>query len=266
MDSSDVVAVVLAGGDPRDRLAVEAGVSAKALVPLGPQPLGAYVLRALRASGVVSKIFYVGQTDSSLAGLYDAQLPAGARMVDSLALGLGAALAQPSSGRLLLLGADIPWVTGPMIARFVKSAAATTTPDGPPALVYPVVTEAAARAQFPHQKRTYARLKEGRFTGGNLVLMDRALVPSLLPQIDRVFRARKNPFALAGIVGLDVLGAVALGQADLARLERRVGRLLDAPVRALVSEDAALAADVDSPAQLPGTLTPSLPGAPEAGD
>lgn len=265
MDLNGVVAVVLAGGDPKDRLAQEAGVSAKALVPLGPQPLGAYVLRALRDSGVVTRILYVGQADVSMNGLYDVQLPAGARMVDSLALGLGAALAQPGPNRLLLLGADIPWVTGQMIARFVTAAAAASTPLGPPALVYPVITEAAAKAQFPHQKRTYARLKEGRFTGGNLLLLDRVLVPTLLPQIDRVFRARKNPFALAGIVGLDVLGALAFGQADFRRLERRVGQLLDAPVRALVSEDAALAADVDSPAQLPGTLTPALPGAPELG-
>lgn len=254
-----VVAVVLAGGDAGDRLAADAGVEAKALLPLGDRPLGAYVLEALRASGVISKVFYVGPTNGRLAGLYDVALPGGARMVDSLSLGLGAALTEAAGERLLLLGADIPWVTGEMIERFVRGAAAATTPQGPASLVYPVVTEAAARSQFPHQERTYARLRNGRFTGGNLVLLRREVVPRLLPQIDRVFRARKNPFALAGIVGVDVLLALALGRADIARLERRVGEILGAPVRALVTEDAALAADVDTPAQLPGTLIPNLP-------
>lgn len=263
--SEGVVAVVLAGGDPGDRLASEAGVAAKALLPLGDRPLGAYVLQALRDSGVVGEIVYVGPTDVRLAGLYDVELPGGARLVDSLALGLGAALATPGPEDVLLLGADIPWVTGEAVARFVTAAQAATTDRGPAALVYPVVTEADARAQFPHQRRTYARLRDGRYTGGNLVLLRRSLVPALLPQIDRVFRARKNPCALAGIVGLDVLAALALGYADIPRLERRVGELLGAPVRALVTHDAALAADVDSPAHLPGTLASDLPSRPGAG-
>ncbi len=265
MNNDTVVAVVLAGGDAGDRLATEAGVEAKALLPLGHEPLGAYVLRALRESNVVSHIVYVGPTNSHLAGLYDVQVPGGQRLVDSLGMGLGAALALPGSGPLLLLGADIPWVTGPMIARFVATAAAAEGPEGPAQLVYPVVREADAAAQFPDQKRTYASLRGGRFTGGNLVYMHRSLAPRLLPQIDRVFRARKNPFALAGIIGVDVLAALLLGVADIARLERRVGRLLGAPVRALITADAALAADVDKPSQLPGTLTPNLPGAHEAG-
>lgn len=259
------MAVVLAGGDASDRLAAEAGVSAKALVPLGDQPLGAYVLGALRASGAVSRIVYVGPTDVSLEGLHDVQLGSGERLVDSLALGVGAALAQPGAKRLLVLSADIPWVTGEMIARFVADAEALTTPEGPPALVYPVVTEAASKAQFPYQHRTYARLKDGSFTGGNLLLVDAALVPRLLPQLDRVFRARKNPFALASIFGTGVLLSLALGTASIARLERLVGGLVGAPVRALISDDAALAADVDSPAHLPGTVTPNLPSPQSAG-
>ncbi len=258
MNHEPVVAVVLAGGDPGDRLAVDAGVAAKALVPLGSEPLGSYVLRALKASPAVSRIVYVGPTNSRLNGLYDVQVASGLRMVDSLALGLGAALSLNASGSVLLLGADIPWVTGAMVTRFVGAAAAATA-DGAAQLVYPVVPESAASEQFPEQKRTYAKLKEGKFTGGNLVLMHTALVPKLLPQIDRVFRARKNPFALAGIIGLDVLVRLVLGRADIRSLERRVGTILGAPVRALVTTDAALAADVDSPGQLPGTLTPNLP-------
>lgn len=265
MNDDSVVAVVLAGGDVGDRLATEAGVEAKALLPLGDEPLGAYVLRALRGSGVVDRIVYVGPTNARLKGLYDLAVPGGHRMVDSLGLGLGAALAVPGTGPLLLLGADIPWVTGDMIARFVTAARAATGPAGPAQLVYPVVREAAATAQFPHQKRTYAKLKDGRFTGGNMVLMQRALAPSLLPQIDRVFRARKNPFALAGIIGLDVLFALLTGRADIRQLEKRVSSLVKAPVRALITDDAALAADVDSPAQLPGTLTPQLPSTPRVG-
>lgn len=244
--------MVLAGGDESDAVAAAANVSAKALAPLAGRPLGAYCLRALRESGVVDDVVYVGQNHPQLAGLHDAVVPGGERLVDSLALGLGAALSKTEGGWVLLLSADIPWVTGEMIARFVTEARSAGKPAAADRaeLVYPVVTEASAKASFPQQKRTFARLKEGRFTGGNLVLLSSRVAPKLLPFMDGLYRARKNPFALARIVGFGTLLALLLGRATLASLERRVGELLGAKVRALVTDDAALAADIDTSSQL----------------
>lgn len=263
-----VTAVVLAGGDVSDRIAREAGVDAKALLPIGDRPMGAYVLEALRGCSAVRSIVYVGAASARLAPSYDVRVEAGARFVDSLALGLGAAMAITDGNPrapFLLLGADVPWLTAAMLDRFVERAmelpiepsSARTGPD----LVYPVVPQAAAEAQFPHQRRTFARLRDGRFTGGNVILLRASVVGRLLPLIDRVYRARKNPAALAAIVGWDVLFSLLVGTASIAALERRVSALLGAPARALVTSDAAIAADVDRPAHVPGTAHESLPGA-----
>lgn len=247
-----VVAVVLAGGAASDRLAASFGVAAKALVPLGGQPLAAYILRALRESGVVEEIIYVGPTDKALTGLYDRAVTAGDSLLASLTAGLETAATGAHPARpVLLVTADLPWVTGEMITRFVTGSLAAEQAGEKAALVYPVVNEKVASKQFPGQKRTYARLREGRFTGGNVVLIDPKVLPTLLPLVDRLFRVRKNPLALANIVGLDVLLALLVGRADLPGLERRVAKLLSAPVRALVSTDAALATDIDEPSQLP---------------
>lgn len=252
-----IAAVVLAGGEPSDHLARDGGVEAKALVPLGGKPMGAYVLEALRACPQVGAIVYVGPVNVRLRGLYDVAVPAGARLLDSLTLGLGAALGATGAERLLVLTADIPWITGDGVTRFVVDA-----PDAD--LVYPAVTEAASVARFPHLRRTYVRLQGGRYTGGNAVLLRRDAIPRLLPFIDRAYRARKNPFALAAIVGFDVLAAVVTGRASIARLERRVQQLVGIDARAFVSDDAALAADVDRPSHLPGVLGPAAGGAPDA--
>lgn len=248
-----VTAVVLAGGEDGDRLAREAGVEAKALVPLGDRPMGAYVLEALRACPAVGRIVYVGPVNVRLRGLYDATVPAGSRLVDSLALGLGAGLAQGARGRLLVLTADIPWVTGDVLSRFIAQAPAAE-------LVYPAVRRRAAEEQFPHQSRTYVRLREGALTGGNAVLLEASAVGPLLPWIDRAFRARKNPIALAGIVGPGVLLAFLVRRASIDMLERRVSRLVGITARAHLSDDASLAADVDRPAHVPGALTAGRPG------
>lgn len=247
-----LVAVVLAGGGPGDRLARAVGAPSKALVPYGARPLGEYVLAALRGSGVVDRTVLVGETHGRFAGLYDVNVPSGARLVDSLALGLGAALAQvPAADDVLLVTADVPWLTPEAVKRFVVAARAMEGADGGRAqLVYPVVERADAEAQFPGQRRTYAGLEDGHFTGGNLVLVTRGVVPALLPLIDRVFSNRKNPLALAGIVGPGTLARFLLGRARVAQLEARVSALLGAAARALPTRDACLAADVDDPRHL----------------
>lgn len=246
-----VVAVVLAGGDAEDRLAAAVGAPSKALVPLRDAPMGAYVATALRASGAVSDLVWVGKTDPHVRRLVDVTVDGGRRMVDSLALGLGAALAAAPGQRLLVVTADIPWWDAVGVLDFVASAPADAD------LLYPVVREADALARFPDQRRTFVKLADGRFTGGNAALLSPAAVPALLPVIDTFYAARKRPLALAALVGPTTLWSLVTGRATLASLEQRVSRILGLRARVLVSPDAAIAADVDHPDHLPATL--SLP-------
>jgi len=214
--STPLVAVVLAGGDRDDRLAATVGAASKALVPLRDVPMGAYVAQALRSSGVVDRVIWVGATDTVIRRLVDVELPSGQRMVDSLSIGLGAALgwaadlgrgsqvgaraddAEAPEPRLLVVTADLPWWDAEGVEAFVRHAPAVD-------LVYPVVREADALARFPEQKRTYARIRDGRFTGGNAILLTPRAVTRLLPVVDAAFNARKRPWELARIVGFGTL-------------------------------------------------------------
>lgn len=240
-------AVVLAGGGADDPLARGAGTAAKALVPIDGAPMGAYVCSALRASGVIDRIVYVGPSDPGVAPLVDAVVPAGRRMVDSMALGFGAALAAEggaaAGARLLMVTADVPWWSAAGVASFVEQA-----PDVD--LVYPVVSAETALATFPNQRRTFARLADGRFTGGNAVLLSHAGALALLPVIDAAFQARKAPWRLARLIGFDVVWALVTRRARIAALEARVSGILGVAARVYLSDDAAIAADVDDPSQL----------------
>ncbi len=243
-DTKSVVAVVLAGGSSDDALAVQAGVEAKALLPLAGKPMGSYVLEALRASSLVSACIYVGETTPAVAALATHCVPAGRTLADSLALGLGAALTEVKEGqRLLVVTADLPWLNTEALDHFISASPSAD-------LVYPIISQAVAKEQFPQQKRTYVRLKEGKFTGGNLILLKSQIIPSLLPFINRVYHSRKNPFALAALVGFSVLVKFLLGRASLSELEQRVGQMLAAPVQAFVTPFASLGADVDKPSHL----------------
>lgn len=252
--SATSIAVVLAGAGAEDGLARSTGVSGKALVPVAGRPMASYVLDALTASSRVSRIVYVGPDLQSLGvatGNAHA-VPPGRGFAQSLALGLGAALGVDDRSPILVVTADLPWLTAGAVDRFMESA-------GDADIAYPIVSESVSRAAFPEQKRTYVRLRQGRFTGGNLMLLTPRMVGPILDLIDRFYRARKNPLALAALVGPWTLLALLLGRAHLPRLERLVSRRLAGDARAVVSEDACLAADVDTPDHLSRAGAPKVP-------
>lgn len=244
--ATELAAVVLAGG-PSDGLANRTGVDTKAHVRFGDRPLVAWVLGALAESTSVDAVVLV-VPDSSAAPLpVDSlqgavRVPSGDRMVDSLALGLGAASTfEPK--RIMLVSADLPWLTGAGVDAFIAEAPAAD-------LVYPVVTRQVMEESFPGQKRTYAHLHEGAFTGGNLMLLRPGIVPNLLPLADRVYRARKNPLALASLIGWDLILPLLARTLSIEAAEQRISALLGGSARAHVSRDSALAADIDRPEHL----------------
>jgi molybdopterin-guanine dinucleotide biosynthesis protein A len=256
-----LAAIVLAGGSASDALAVGGAVPSKALLPIGGEPMAVYVLAAVRECLDVDVTVLVGPQHVALDGWYDVCVPGGTRLVDSVSLGLGAAIGAGAQ-EFLVITADVPWVDGPMLTRFLSGARAQELAGAD--LVYGVVERATAIAAFPGQERTYVKLKDGRFTGGNAVYLKRAAIGGLLPLIDDLYRARKNPFALAAMMGIDTLFALATGTASIAQLERRARRLLGVEARALISADAAIAADVDRPAHVPGAGDGRLPAPPKA--
>lgn len=248
-ESGPVTALVLAGGDASDALAAAVGAPAKALVPLKGRPLGAYVLDALRDAASVRRIVWVGAADAEMRARVDLVVPGGPRLADSLAIGLGAVAADAAEGeRLLLVSADIPWLEADNVDRFVTEAG--TQHD----LVYPVVSRTSCEAEFPSLSRTWVRLAGGDVTGGNVLLARPDTLRALLPWVDLATRDRKTPVRLAWRLGPGVLLALLTGRATLPMLERRVGRLIGADVRAIASDDATLGSDIDRIEQLPATL------------
>ena len=232
-----IVAVVLGGSDRADPLAQAVGVAAKALVPIGGRPMASYVLEALREREAVSACIYVGSATPELRTLATRTLASGESLTASLRAGLEAAEALDPE-RVLAISADLPWLTAQTVDAFIR--------DAPPAAaVYPIIPKEVAERQFPGQKRTYANLKEGAFTGGNAVLLEPRILPTLLPFVERAYEGRKNPLSLAKLVGGRFALKLLVGKLAVSDLEGRISEILGMNVRALRSQDAALGADVD---------------------
>jgi molybdopterin-guanine dinucleotide biosynthesis protein A len=238
-------AVVLGGGKTGDPFPAGFGVPVKALIPIADRPMAWYVLRALRESGKVDRIVYIGPTTPALEPLIDVNVPDAGGMLENLEAGLARLQAKDvrSDGRVLLATADVPLLTANAVRDLFER-------DPGAALVYPVVPEGAAERQFPGGKRTYARVLEGRFTGGNLFVLEPGLVGQFMPRLRQVIANRKNPVALAGVIGLGTLFKLLLGRLSIPDLEARVSHILGVPARALITEAAEIGFDVDKPEDL----------------
>jgi hypothetical protein len=223
-----VEAIVLGGG--REAWAGKYGVRSKALVPYRGRPMAEWVLEALAGAGLSA--IYVGE-NPGLSPPPRLTLPD----QGSLLANLEAALAQVE-GRVLVATADLPHLT-PEAVSFVLERA----PEA--ALVYPIVPKERVEARFPGNRRTYARLREGTFTGGNLLLLDKPLFFRALPLAKEVVALRKRPLALARRIGWDILLKLLLGRLSLGELEARARRLLGVEARALITPYPEVGVDVD---------------------
>jgi molybdopterin-guanine dinucleotide biosynthesis protein A len=247
--SKKVSAIVLAGG--RDDLSRQTGVAAKALVPIQGKPMAYHVLRALKQSSSVSFISYVGPADASFSTLADALLPAGDSMAKSLDHGSRAALAKHPQQSLLILSADVPWLTPSAVDTLVQNSPNVD-------LVYPIISREVSEKQFPGQKRTYVKIAEGKFTGGNVIVISVNMLPKLLSVLDQLHASRKNPLGLARLFGVDIIFKLLLGRLTIPEVEARAKKILGAEMKAFISDDASLGADVDKASHLQGIVLPNF--------
>lgn len=224
-------AIVLAGGKPSDPLAQRFNVASKTLVPYKGRPLAEYALEALAQSGL--DVIFIGPK----ANLYPSpkqSLPDRGGIVENLEAGINAATGE----KVLVATGDMPFLT----AEAVRWVLANAPQAG---FVYCVIRKEDVERRFPGMRRTYARVKEGQFTGGNIALVDKKLFYSALPLLKRALALRKQPLALAQMIGFGTLLRVILGQADIGGLEARVSRIVGVPVRGLITPYAEVGADLD---------------------
>ncbi|ASS77014.1 hypothetical protein CIG75_20315 [Tumebacillus algifaecis] len=148
-----------------------------------------------------------------------------------------------SSDYLLIASCDIPFLTPEAVTSFLDAC--------PPGydFYYPVVSQAVCETRFPGVRRTYVKLKDGTFTGGNLFLVRAAVLPPLSARLHRMFQNRKRPLLLAREFGwgttLSFAASALLGTLSIAKVERQVERLCGIKAKAVISEHAEIGTDID---------------------
>lgn len=229
-----IYAIVLAG-DSEDRKVLPGSVVAnKAFISLRGRWMIDYVLDCYREVPEISGIGVVGPEKqlSSLEGI--TIIP----QTDELIGNVKAAAAAFPTGWLLLSSCDIPLITPDAIRDLISRCQGAD-------MYYPVVAREDSERVFPGMERTWVKLAEGEFTGGNIFIIKADKVAIAAEPARAFFGARKSPVQLAGLFGLPVLFKLLLHRLKVPELEKRMGKILGIHCKAVRTTYPEIGADVD---------------------
>lgn len=235
-----VDAVVLAGGNAKGL----AKVPAKGLIPINGRPMVEYVLKALISCNEIDRICVVMPVEHNFGDLsqkVDVVVTTGSLPAVTKA-GLDFLKAEE---KVLVLSADVPMISPESIADFLSRCKTREA-----AFYYPIVRFGESEKRFPDVKRTYAKLKEGRFTGGNIALIEPSFIYRNMGVIEHIYELRKKPGQIARFLGFMFLIKFVLGVLSVGEIEARVGRITNMTCAGIVTPYIEIGIDVDKESDL----------------
>lgn len=213
----------------------------RALLRVGGRYVLEYLLDTLtQTPSIIGTVLVTApEALAELGGLRCDTTPEGDSLVENMQRG-ARALAGKQPTHLLFITGDIPLVTVAGIEDYI-----TASVQSGAALTYPIIPRAACEARFPGARRTYVRLQEGIFTGGNAIFTTANLLDDKQALIQGLYAARKQPLKLAQILGWATVLRMLTGTLTLPYLESVATRILSAPIRAVITAYAEIGFDVD---------------------
>jgi GTP:adenosylcobinamide-phosphate guanylyltransferase len=235
-------ALLLAGSRPGgDPFAARYGAKAKALIPIGGEPMVLRPLRALLASSRVAAVRILTQDPELIAPVLPDRAgwsvePSSGTIAETLA---AVCNAEGARWPLLVTTADHALLDEAMVDQFCAEAEGVDLAIG-------VVTRSALKDRLPQSRRTWLGFRRGHYTGANLFAFGSPRALKAVELWREVEQDRKKGWRLLLALGWPgLLGLLRLRTLDqtLAAMGRRLGLTL----RAVRLEDALAAVDVDKP-------------------
>lgn len=241
-----VDAIVLAGGQNDRELKDFSQVANEALIPIGNTVMVDYVVSALKKCSSVDKIVVVGPVEE-LEKYYKRDssvklVPPGKNAIESVLNGLK----HISMDKMLLISTgDIPLLTPEAVEDFLHSCSKRDAD-----LFYSIVSKENSEKKYPGVERTYVKLKDGTYTGGNIILANPRTVEKYAYKGQKFVELRKKPLALSRLMGFRFILKFLLKSLSLSETEERFSELLGFKGVGIISQYPEVGIDVDKPSDL----------------
>lgn len=242
-------AIILAGGQSSGALKKIAPYDNEALIIIGNYPMIYYVYKALRNSSHINRIVISGPVESLKSiFLHEENLylvGGGENAMDSFAHAVELLKGMGMTRRLLIMPSDTPFITTEAIDDFIERSEEMQAD-----FVYPLTSKEVNEAKYPGVRRTYARLKDGVFTGGNLFIISNAVIEQGMDMAKKLVERRKNPLAMARLFGFRLVWKFITRRLSIDAVEKRFYEVIGIRGRAIISDYAEVGVDVDKPSDL----------------
>lgn len=214
-------ALILAGTKKKGPLEIAEKVDNKALIMIDNRPMIDYIADALNHSENIDKILVVGPKNELypyIGKKVEEILDPGDSILENMEIGLNYF---NSSDSLLLLTSDIPLVTPEAIDEFLDICTKRKACIG-----YPIITKEKIIKKYPETERTYVKMKEGVFCGGNIVFFKPEVFSQQKNLIKELFDSRKATGKYVKILGLKFIFKFIFKILTIEEVEKRVTDIL----------------------------------------
>lgn len=239
-------AIVLAGAPNKGALRQVSPVQYEAEIEIAGRPMLEYVVLALERVQSINQIVIVGYesmlSTNGSAGKHFTFVKPGPSVIESLENGINAL---NSEEPVLILTSDIPLITQEALEDFLHRCSGQAGD-----IYYSFVPKTINDQKYPGVQRTYVRLKEGTFTGGNLVLLSPEIIRKKLTTLTKAIALRKKPLQLCRMLGWWYLCKLLFGTLTIKEIEDRVAEVLGVKAVGIVSPYPEVGIDVDKPSDL----------------
>jgi GTP:adenosylcobinamide-phosphate guanylyltransferase len=235
--------IVLAGGGKESADLLGRKASSKGAVCILNKPMVEYVLEAIKGVSLIDKILYIGDIEvlSKVKIGVDYSYPDTGSIFDNLINGLEFFRDEK---QVLVVTSDIPLIRSYMIEDFLSRCSNEAV------FCYSFVKKEDSERLFPKAHRTYIRLREGAFTGGNIVLVNPSCILKNKGLLYSVISNRKNPFNLAKVIGWGIMIKFLFGSVDIPMLEAKASKILKGRAQAVPVDYPEVGFDIDNQIQL----------------
>lgn len=224
---------------------VLAGDSEKNHFQLAGRPMAWHVVEALSQCRSIHQVCVLAPPDD----WFDLSLPPSvlkASCGQSLFETIGMALEQgKNEEKMLIVTADIPLLTPEAVEYFLASCSENSAD-----LHYPIIERKMLLEAYPSCKRTFVRLYDGTFTGGNIFLISPQIVQEVYQKSESYFTYRKKPWRLCKLLGWPFLVKMTLGRLKIDAIEQRVWDIFHIVPKSIIIPYAEVGFDVDKPHDL----------------
>ncbi len=234
-----VDAIVLAGGHGGD-IEKKFGVSHRALLVIRGKFMIEYVIEALRDVSSIGKIVVVGSVEdfkSRIGNKVNGVVQPGKNPFESTLNGLKAL---KPGGKVLVVASDLPLLRGEMIEDFFLRCEKRKAD-----FYYPIIRKETYEEKIGRGKRTFVRVREGCFTGGNLFFLDPRVMEEKQEWIAQMVENRKKPLAMAQVLGVKIILKYLLKRLCIEDVEKRVEKVLGMRGLAVITPYPEIGFDVD---------------------